>query len=73
MPLPKHPLDLPELLNVADIAAWLKKSCRAVYHMRERGQLPPPIRVGRSLLWDRGVLCDWLAQKQRAVSSRSER
>jgi predicted DNA-binding transcriptional regulator AlpA len=54
----------PELMNADEVAAWLRKSRKAIYEMRARGQLPPPIRVGRRLLWSREALGTWLEQKR---------
>jgi len=59
-------LDLPDLLNVHDVAAWLRKSPKAVRTMRERGQLPPPIQHPsmRGLLWRKADLVNWLSQTE---------
>ena len=53
----------PVLLTVAETAALLRTSRKAVYAMVERGQLPGVIRIGRRLLVRRDALVDWLDQK----------
>ena len=53
----------PVLLTVAETAALLRTSRKAVYAMVERGQLPGVIRIGRRLLVRREALVDWLDQK----------
>lgn len=60
---------LPELMSIADVAVWLRKSVKAVRNMRSRGLLPAPIRVPgmQSLLWKRSDLSHWL----QAAESRS--
>ena len=50
----------PVLLTVAEPAALLRASRKAVYAMVERGQLPGVIRIGRRLLFRRDALVDWL-------------
>ena len=50
----------PVLLTVAETAALLRTSRKAVYAMVERGQLPGVIRIGRRLLFRRDALVDWL-------------
>lgn len=55
------PTELPELMNITDVAQWLRKSVKSVRNMRARGQLPAPIRVAgmASLLWRRDTLLNW--------------
>jgi excisionase family DNA binding protein len=55
---------LPPLLTVDDVAAFLRTTRHAVYAMVEREQLPRPFRVGRRLLIRRDELLDWLDQKR---------
>lgn len=58
--------ELPELCNTRDVAAWLRKSPKAVRTMRERGQLPPPIHHPsmRGLLWRKADLADWFCSAE---------
>jgi excisionase family DNA binding protein len=44
---------LPDLLTVAEVAAALRTTPKAVYAMAERGLLPGVVRLGRRLLVDR--------------------
>lgn len=56
--------DLPLLLTVDDMAAFLRTTRHAIYAMVERDQLPRPLRIGRRLLLRRDELLDWLNQKR---------
>lgn len=60
-------MTLPGLANIAEVAAWLRTSRKAIYAMVERGQLPGVIRVSRRILFDRAALVQWLDER-RAVS-----
>jgi excisionase family DNA binding protein len=57
-------LDLPTLLTIDDVAAFLRTTRHAVYAMVERNQLPRLLRIGRRLLLRRDELLDWLDQKR---------
>ena len=59
-----RPSSLPQLITVDDAAAFLCTSRCAIYAMLERGQLPPPIRIGRRVLLLQDELLDWLHQKR---------
>ena len=50
----------PVLLTVAETAALLRTSRKAVYAMVDRGRLPGVIRIGRRLLFRRDALVDWI-------------
>ncbi len=52
------------LMSVAEVAAWLRTSNKAIYTMVERAQLPGVIRVGRRILFDERVLLEWLDEKR---------
>ncbi len=54
----------PLLLTVAEVAATLRTTPKAVYVMVERGQLPGVIRIARRVLVDRDDLLRWLDQKR---------
>ena len=47
---------LPDLLTVAEVAAALRTTPKAVYAMAERAQLPGIVRLGRRLRFDREAL-----------------
>lgn len=53
------------LWDVAALATRLSISPKTVYTMVERGDGPPPIRVGRLLRWDSEAVEAWLAQQTR--------
>jgi excisionase family DNA binding protein len=55
--------DLPLLATVAETAAILRTSRKAVYAMIERRQLPGITRIGRRVLIRTPDLLDWLRQK----------
>ncbi len=59
---------LPKMVTADDVAECLCTTRKAVYNMAARGQLPPPVRIGRRMLFDRADLLRWLEEK-RAVSS----
>ena len=55
---------LPMLLTVAEAAALLRTTRRAIYAMIERRQLPGVIRIGRRVLFRADDLLHWLDQKR---------
>ena len=55
---------LPLLLTVDEAADLLRTSCRAIYAMVERRQLPGVIRIRRRVLFRTSELLDWLDQKR---------
>ena len=59
-----RPSPLPQLITVDDAADFLRTSRCAIYAMLERGQLPPPVRIGRRVLLVQDELLDWLHQKR---------
>jgi len=61
----------PELMTPAEVAEAIRKSRKAVYAMNERGLLPPPVRIGRRILFYRSDLIRWLQKKRAASSERS--
>ena len=52
--------DLPAVVNVRDLAEFLRISEKAVRHRVTRGQLPRPFRCGKALAWTREVVITWL-------------
>ncbi len=57
---------LPPLLTVAEVAATLRTSRKAVYAMAERAQLPGITRIGRRLLVRRDDLVSFLDERRAA-------
>ena len=51
----------PILLDVAGVAAALGLSVRTIWRLTSTGQLPPPLRIGRSVRWSRESLLEWVA------------
>ena len=58
-------------LTVAQVAAMLGMSAKAVYHRAERGQLPGVFRVGRSLRFRRADLLRFIAEGRGLSPTRS--
>lgn len=54
---------MPLLLTVAETAAILRTTPKAVYCMIQRGLMPGVTRVGRRILVRRAQLLDWLDHK----------
>ena len=48
------------LLRVDDVAALLGCSPRTVYNLNKADKIPPCIRLGGAVRWDRGVLEKWI-------------
>ncbi len=48
------------LLTVRDLAKLLKVSVRNVWRMRASGRIPPPLKIGGSVRFDRQDIEDWL-------------
>ena len=61
------PGELPFLLTVADVAAVLRTTRKAVYALVDRRRLPGMVRIGRRILIRRDDLLDWL-DRSRAPS-----
>jgi excisionase family DNA binding protein len=57
----KH-LELPELLTVDEVAAWLKTSRKAIYAKAERGAIPGATHIGCRLYFYRSDLLRWVEQ-----------
>lgn len=54
------PTLLPLLLDVKEVAALLSVSVRSVWRLRDAGDLPAPVRVGKLIRWRRDALLRWL-------------
>jgi predicted DNA-binding transcriptional regulator AlpA len=59
---------LGRLLGVNELAVLLHRSPRAIYHLRERGVLPPAIRVGKTILWPADEILLWLDSNREEVN-----
>jgi integrase/predicted DNA-binding transcriptional regulator AlpA len=56
----KEEFDLPPVLNVRELAQFLRISEKALRHRIARGHLPRPFRCGKALAWTRDVVITWL-------------
>jgi len=50
----------PSLLTIDDVAAFLRVSPSTVRRLVDRGELRPPIHVGRSIRWRETDLRSWI-------------
>ncbi len=48
------------MLDVQDVAALLKCSRRHIYRMADSGRMPPPVKLGALVRFDRDVLTRWI-------------
>jgi predicted DNA-binding transcriptional regulator AlpA len=57
------PADAPaaQLLDVRAMAALLACSPRHIYRLSDGGLMPPPVRLGALVRWDRDTIRDWIA------------
>ncbi len=55
------PVGMAALLDVYGVAELLRCSRRHVYRMSDAGRMPPPIRLGTLVRWDRDALTRWIA------------
>ena len=57
----------PAMLDVRGIARLLGCSCRHVHRLRDCGQMPPPVKLGALVRWNRKLIEQWLADGCPAV------
>jgi excisionase family DNA binding protein len=50
-----------QLLDVRAVAALLNCSPRHVYRLADAGKMPPPLKLGALVRWNRRVVEDWIA------------
>ena len=48
------------LLTADQVAAYLGTSRVRIYRMAQEGILPPPVRLGRRVKWDRHAIDAWI-------------
>ena len=48
------------LMNVKELSTLLGVSVRTTWRLRSAGKLPSPIRIGRSVRWDRADIERWV-------------
>jgi predicted DNA-binding transcriptional regulator AlpA len=56
-------LDEALLLDVQAVARLFSLSTQTVRRLDSRGQIPPPIRIGRAVRWYKPHVLGWLAEK----------
>lgn len=52
---------IPGLINIRELASWLRLSQRTVWRLLKKNSLPQPIHVGRSIRWSTDQIAGWLA------------
>lgn len=65
--------ELPLLLTVPEVAALLRTSVKAIYSMKDRGQLPGVTQIGRRVLVKRQELLDFIDHNSTASSQENRR
>jgi excisionase family DNA binding protein len=61
VPLPAEPARAAATLSVEDVAELLGCDKRTVWRRRNEGSLPPPIKLGRLVRWNKAEFEKWLA------------
>lgn len=56
-----------ELLTIDDLSKLLRIDRKGAYARLEKGQLPPALRIGRSLRWRAEAVRDWLEAQEKEV------
>ena len=54
--------------DIQTVADLLGVSCKHVRRLDDRGEIPPAIRLGRSVRWDLGQIRNWIDRKVRTAS-----
>ena len=60
------------LLDVEQVRGVLNCSARHVLRMADRGLMPPPVRLGALVRWQRGAIDAWVAKGCPAVRRTKE-
>lgn len=50
------------LVTLKNVSDMLSISTRSVLRMRDRGAMPPAIKLGKSLRWNKEVIEKWISQ-----------
>ncbi len=50
----------PRLVSVSDVAALLRCSARQIYRLVESEKMPPPLKLGGMVRWDRVAIEQWI-------------
>ena len=57
------------LINIDEVATILGVSRRTIYRMSSTGELPPRLRVGRSVRWRRSDIEQFIANDCQVIDS----
>lgn len=49
-----------ELLDVKELAALLRLSCRQIWKLNAAGRIPAPVRIARSVRWEKRQIEAWV-------------
>jgi excisionase family DNA binding protein len=60
---------LPSMLSADELAEWLKISKRTIWRLKSAGAIPQPVKIGRSVRWQRTDVAAWLEKGCPVVSS----
>jgi excisionase family DNA binding protein len=52
------------LMTVEELAAYLRKPVKTIYQWNSRGDGPPYFKVGRSALYHRSDVDQWLGERR---------
>ena len=64
---------LSEYLTKAELAAQLRKTVRTIDRMSLAGDGPPPTRIGRTILYRREAVLDWLRSREVVRAGRTRK
>jgi predicted DNA-binding transcriptional regulator AlpA len=59
---PNQGFDKAALLDGEQVGEVLHCSARHVIRMADRGLMPPPVRLGSLVRWQRGAIDSWIAK-----------
>jgi len=58
---------LKNLLTINDLTRILRCSKRHVWRLVEKGDMPPPIKIGSASRWKTESINNWLKEKDKAM------
>ncbi|MFC1805847.1 helix-turn-helix transcriptional regulator [Planctomycetota bacterium] len=61
------------LLDVKEVSALLHLGERTIWKLNAMGEFAAPVRIGRSVRWDRREIEAWLAEKNAEAQKKQER
>lgn len=59
------------LLDVRAVSKLLGCSARHVYRLSDGGQMPPPVKLGSLVRWNRDTLTGWIAGGCQPVTTKA--